>query len=298
VTSLLAAGFQVAAHDRGFTNDGVRAEFQSRYPEALLSGEPEPEALVEAVWSGVGPLEVVVSNDHHPARHADVEAADVGDLQTTLDMLVVRPFRLVKAIVPRFRALNRGRIVMVTSCRTKLPVAGGAIPDAARDAANALVRSLAIDLAPQGIPINAVAPNYLYSEAYYPRAAFIDSPSGRAYVETVVPAGRLGRQEEIGEVIAFLATNQASFLTGAIVDFAGGWPVAPGDRSPASGIVHFAAMSTRGLVAKPTATCAGSKYLSSPILIAAATPVVLSHRERVSQAGCRAWNACARRRCL
>ncbi len=226
VTSLLAAGFQVAAHDRGFTNDGVRAEFQRRYPEALLSGEPEPEALVEAVWSGVGPLEVVVSNDHHPARHADVEAADVGDLQTTLDMLVVRPFRLVKAIVPRFRALNRGRIVMVTSCCTKLPVAGGAIPDAARDAANALVRSLAIDLAPQGIPINAVAPNYLYSEAYYPRAAFIDSPSGRAYVETVVPAGRLGCQEEIGEVIAFLATNQASFLTGAIVDFAGGWPVA------------------------------------------------------------------------
>jgi len=136
VTSLLAAGFQVAAHDRGFTNDGVRAEFQRRYPEALLSGEPEPEALVEAVWSGVGPLEVVVSNDHHPARHADVEAADVGDLQTTLDMLVVRPFRLVKAVVPRFRALNRGRIVMVTSCRTKLPVAGGAIPDAASGRAN------------------------------------------------------------------------------------------------------------------------------------------------------------------
>ncbi len=82
---------------------------------------------------------------------------------------------------------------MVTSCRTKLPIPGGAIPDAARDAANALMRSLAIELAPFDIAVNAVAPNFLYSEAYYPRAIFIDDPKGRAFVEASVPAKRLGR---------------------------------------------------------------------------------------------------------
>jgi len=227
VAALSAANFQVVAHDRSFVEDHQRANFQHRHPHAILFDEQEPEALVEAVWTRVGAVEVLVSNDHHPARHVDIESASISDLQANLDMLVVRPFRLIKAVVPYFRAAKSGRIVLITSCRTKLPMAGGAAPDAARDAANALVRSLAIDLAPQGIPVNAVAPNYLYSEAYYPHATFVDAPSGRAYVEAVVPVGRLGRQDEIGEVIAFLATNDASFLTGAIIDFAGGWPVAP-----------------------------------------------------------------------
>jgi NAD(P)-dependent dehydrogenase (short-subunit alcohol dehydrogenase family) len=74
--------------------------------------------------------------------------------------------------------------------------------------------------------VNAIAPNYLYSETYYPKARFVDDAAGRAYVEQVVPAGRLGQPEEIGELIVYLATMQGSFMTGAIIDFSGGWPVA------------------------------------------------------------------------
>lgn len=227
VAALSASGLRVIAHDRGFADPAAAAAFATRHPGSILHAEREPEALVASAWDAHGPIDVLVSNDHHPARHVDIEAADIADLRANLDELVVRPFRLVKSIVPRFRKAGGGRIVMITSCRTKLPMPGGAIPDAARDAANAMVRSLAIDLAPAGIAINAVAPNYLYSEAYYPRARFVDDPAGRAHVEAVVPAGRLGRQEEIGELIAFLATNTANFLTGAVIDFAGGWPVAP-----------------------------------------------------------------------
>jgi NAD(P)-dependent dehydrogenase (short-subunit alcohol dehydrogenase family) len=104
-------------------------------------------------------------------------------------------------------------------------VPGGAIPDAARAAANALVRSFAIELAPFNIAVNAVAPNFLYSEAYYPRATFIENPIGRDYVTSEVPVGRLGRPDEIGELIRYLASTESRFLTGAIIDFSGGWPV-------------------------------------------------------------------------
>jgi 3-oxoacyl-[acyl-carrier protein] reductase len=90
-----------------------------------------------------------------------------------------------------------------------------------------MVRSWSIELTPDGIAVNAIAPNFLYSEAYYPRAVFIDGAAGKAYVESSVPAKRLGRPEEIGELIRFLATTKASFLTGAIIDFAGGWPASP-----------------------------------------------------------------------
>jgi len=74
--------------------------------------------------------------------------------------------------------------------------------------------------------VNAIAPNYLYSETYYPRSRFVDDAAGRAYVAQVVPAGRLGKPEEIGELIRYLATMDGTFLTGAVIDFSGGWPVA------------------------------------------------------------------------
>lgn len=89
------------------------------------------------------------------------------------------------------------------------------------------MRSLSLELAPHQVPVNAIAPNYLYSETYYPRAVFVDDPRGRAFVEQVVPVGRLARPEEIGELVRYLATTQGSFMTGAIIDFSGGWPAAP-----------------------------------------------------------------------
>jgi NAD(P)-dependent dehydrogenase (short-subunit alcohol dehydrogenase family) len=89
------------------------------------------------------------------------------------------------------------------------------------------VKSLSLELAPHGIPVNAIAPNYLYSETYFPRARFIDDPAGRAFIEGTVPVGRLAEPEEIGELIRSLATMQSTFLTGAIIDFSGGWPMAP-----------------------------------------------------------------------
>jgi NAD(P)-dependent dehydrogenase (short-subunit alcohol dehydrogenase family) len=104
---------------------------------------------------------------------------------------------------------------------------GGAIPDIARAAANALIKSLSLELAPHGIPVNAIAPNFLYSETYYPKAVFVESVEGRAYVEQTVPVKRLAEPREIGELIHYLATMKGTFMTGAFIDFSGGWPAAP-----------------------------------------------------------------------
>jgi hypothetical protein len=84
-----------------------------------------------------------------------------------------------------------------------------------------------LELAPFGIPVNAIAPNYLYSEACFPKATFIDNPVGREFIRTVVPAGRLGEPEEIGELVTYLANMKGAFHTGTIMKFAGGWPAAP-----------------------------------------------------------------------
>ncbi|HJV93134.1 MAG TPA: SDR family oxidoreductase, partial [Azonexus sp.] len=64
----------------------------------------------------------------------------------------------------------------------------------------------------------------LYSEAYYPRAKFIDDPAGKAQIAAKVPLGRLGEPREIGELIAFLASGRSPFTTGQVINFTGGWP--------------------------------------------------------------------------
>lgn len=227
VAALLGADYRVFATDRVFA-DAARAEsFRSAHSGVEILNGAGPEECVAEAWRLAGRVDALVSNDHFPAVQAATEAADIDALRATLEALVVAPFRAIRTAIPLMKPQGGGNIVMITSCRTKLPIPGGAIPDAARDAANALMRSLAIELAPFDIAVNAVAPNFLYSEAYYPRAIFIDDPKGRAFVEASVPAKRLGRPEEIGEIILFLASTKARFMTGAQLDFSGGWPAAP-----------------------------------------------------------------------
>jgi len=226
IAALADAGFDVAAHDPSFADPAARERYRDAHRGVEALAAQAPEEVIHEATGRSGRLDVLVSNDAHPAVHGPIADANLADLRETFERLVIFPFALAKAAVPRLVATPGARVVMVTSNRLRLPQAGGAIPDAARAAANALVKSLALDLAPHAIPVNAVAPNYLYSETYYPRAKFIDDPAGRAFVQQAVPVGRLARPEEIGELVRFLATMRGSFLTGAIIDFSGGWPAA------------------------------------------------------------------------
>lgn len=227
VGALLKTGCRVLAHDPNFSDTEARTRFIENASGAELIFADSPEALIEHAFGEFGRVDAIVSNDVHPARQAPSTQIQPQEVTTALDALVVAPFRLVRAAIPHFKAQGGASVVMITSCRMSLPISGGAVPDAARAATNALMKSLSVELAPDRIAVNAVAPNYLYSETYYPRAVYIDSPEGRDYIANQVPVGRLGTPEEIGELIAFLALMESRFLTGAVIDFSGGWPAAP-----------------------------------------------------------------------
>jgi NAD(P)-dependent dehydrogenase (short-subunit alcohol dehydrogenase family) len=226
VASLLKVGFQIVVNDAAFVASDVRDSYRRDHPYAMVLADQTPADIVESAWRLSNRLDVLISNDAYQPIHGPVEAAEVESLHATLERLVVFPFELVRAAIPRLKNQAKARVVFISSNRNRLPVSGGSIPDIARAGANALVKSLSIELAPFGIPVNAIAPNYLSSEMYYPRARFVDDAVGRAYIEQVVPTGRLARPEEIGELIQYLATMEGTFLTGAIIDFSGGWPVA------------------------------------------------------------------------
>ena len=227
VQALRDAGFAVLAHDTAFADPAQWDRFRDGRDRLVPISDAAPEQVIAKALSIAPALAVLVSNDHHPAPYQAIETAPATELQANLEKLVDVPFRTIQAVLPAMKAQGGGNIVMITSNRTRLPLPGAAFPDAARAAANALVRSLAIDCAPFNIVVNAVAPNFLCSEAYYPAALFRETERGRAYIEQSVPVGRLAEPHEIGEVIAFLATMKTRFMTGAILDFSGGWPSAP-----------------------------------------------------------------------
>jgi 3-oxoacyl-[acyl-carrier protein] reductase len=220
------AGFQVVVHDVAFASPTELATYQGSHPDVVVLASQAPVDVVKAAWSVCNRLEVLVSNDAFRAIQGSIENAESVDLQTTLDRLVVFPFGIARAAIPHLKAQPKARVVFISSNRNRLPLIGGSIPDIARAGANALIKSLSIELAPYGIPVNAIAPNFLYSETYYPKALFVDDAAGRAYVERTVPVGRLAEPQEIGELIHYLATMEGSFMTGAFIDFSGGWPSA------------------------------------------------------------------------
>ncbi len=227
VQALLEDDYSIIAQDPAFQNHEVKEEYKTKNPGSTPLYVKEPKELIEHVWATNQHVDVIISNDTYPAIHVPIDEANVEDLVATIENVMIYPFKLMQAAIPKLKKQGKGNVIMVTSCRTELPLPGGSIPDMARAGANALVKSLSIELAPYGIPVNAIAPNYLYSEAYFPKAKFIDNPIGKEFIREVVPAGRLGEPEEIGELISYLANMKGSFHTGTIVKFAGGWPAAP-----------------------------------------------------------------------
>lgn len=227
VKALLQNGYCVVAQDPAFQDTTKQESYKADNPGTIPLGLQDPENLIQHAREKFEKIDVLISNDTFPAIHGPIEEAKVEDLNATIESVLLYPFKLMQAAIPRLKKQGSGNVIMITSCRTELPLLGGAIPDIARAGANAFVKSLSLELAPFGIPVNAIAPNYLYSEAYFPKAKFIDDPVGREFISEVVPAGRLGEPEEIGELVIYLANMKGSFHTGTIIKFAGGWPAAP-----------------------------------------------------------------------
>ena len=224
VPVLLEQQHQLVCHDASFADPEMARQFEKEHPGSLCLAGQTPEAIFdELVHRQIG-IDVVVHNDVFPNTPQAIEDVSLHIMQDSFSALVLFPLRLTQLLLPSMRFSGKGRFVFITSARYRQPEKGFAVATSIRASATALALALAREVAPLGIQVNVVAPNYLYSEAYYPRQRFIDDPEGRALIAAKVPFGRLGEPREIGELIAFLASGRSPFVTGQVVDFTGGWP--------------------------------------------------------------------------
>lgn len=220
---LAEAGFTVVCHDHTFHDAEVRAAFGTAHP--LLTAHPEqnPRALIETTIAQYGQIDTLVSNDLATLAATHIEDAAVDDYRATIEALMVRPFLLAQAVVPYMKTRGCGRIIMITSASALQPLPEYAMYVSARGGASTLAVTLAKELGPYNIQVNAIAPNFFQNETYFPAGRWENDPAFRKFVESQVPLKRLGTPEEMGALIAFLASGQGDFLTGLVIPFTGGW---------------------------------------------------------------------------
>lgn len=209
-------------HDPAFADESARTQFMQQWPGVLASSASTPEALIEDALQRFAKIDKLISNDVGPALWTPLEEGDAVDLREALETMVVWPYRLLTSAALAMKERGEGRIVVVTSAAPLHPAPGFVVYASARAAASAMARAAAKELAPQGIQINAVAPNFLESAQYYPNDQW-SSPQALEQLRERVPMARLGRAIEIGELILFLLSGRTDFVTGEVINFTGGW---------------------------------------------------------------------------
>jgi NAD(P)-dependent dehydrogenase (short-subunit alcohol dehydrogenase family) len=171
-------------------------------------------AAVRRLAGEVGDVDILINNAGISVFGPTAEF-DVAALDRMFASNVRAPFILVAALAPGMAARGHGSIVSLSSMAGGIGLAGGAAYGATKASLEAMTRAWAAEYSPSGVRVNAIAPGPVYTP----------TPSGRDFITALgetTPMRRASEPEEIAEVIAFLASPRASYITGATIAADGG----------------------------------------------------------------------------
>lgn len=177
-------------------------------------------AWVDAAAEAFGGLHVVVANAGGPTP-GPASAFGVAEYREAIELNLLGSIALVQAALPHLRAAGWGRVLFVTSQGVRRPIPNLALSNTARAGILGYAKSLMHDLGGSGITVNVLAPG-LHRTARLEQLAGEDPEAGIRAMAQTVPLGRVGRPEEFGAVAAFLASERASYVTGAVIPVDGG----------------------------------------------------------------------------
>jgi 3-oxoacyl-[acyl-carrier protein] reductase len=176
-------------------------------------------ALPGEVADQLGPIDILVANSGGPPFGGALEH-ELADWEAAYRSLVLAPRVIAAAVVPGMRERGWGRIVNVGSTSTREPIPGLNLSNAHRMAAVGFLKTLAREVAADGVTVNTVATGRFATERLADASGSLDGAEEAARQE--VPAGRLGRPEEYGDLVAFLCSERAAYVTGAVIPIDGG----------------------------------------------------------------------------
>lgn len=229
--------------------EGASVVIGSRDPEALTRAareiERESESRVVAVPTDVtkaediqrivmttirefGRLDIVVNNAGGP-KPGTFEMLNDEQWNAAYELNLLSTVRVVRAVVPHLRKAGAGRIINIVSTSVKQPIDGLVLSNAVRSGVIGLAKTLSVELAEDNITVNNVCPGRILTDrvrqVYRIDEKIQSGLSEEEAIATVardVPMKRLGHPEELGALVAFLASRQASYITGTTIQADGG----------------------------------------------------------------------------
>jgi 3-oxoacyl-[acyl-carrier protein] reductase len=214
--ALAAEGARVAicSHDQSRV-DQAAAEIAGDVVPLVhdLDGWDAGADFVDAAAEALGGLDILVVNHPGPPLLDAAELTE-DEVRRALDISLLPSLGMCLRALPAMRSQGWGRIVVITSLTVREPIAGLALSTMARSAVTGFVRTLADEVAREGITVNTVQPGYHDTARVSPEVA--------KEMGAQVPTGRLGRPDDLGATVAYLCSDQASYVTGTSVLVDGG----------------------------------------------------------------------------
>ena len=178
-----------------------------------VTSDEQVRAFVDVVLRKFGRIDICVTNAGGPPAKKFVDTS-LDDWKSAVDLSFMSAVYFARSVLPHMKEQRWGRLIAISSVAVLQPVDGLILSNAARSAVRGLVKSLSNEYAPYNVLVNNVCPGYTATERLQKLGV---------HPEAQIPLGRVATPEEFANLVVFLASDRASYITGVSIPVDGGW---------------------------------------------------------------------------